>query len=190
MTKRRFQIGETPKTDSPLFNKLTIGEDIVQATPEPIVAPAVGDQASPALSPKSKDKIPRVRAKPDAETTSALGKVHVRVGVPESLEVRFHELCSTGGIAQEYAYNWLASRSMTLLSDVDIAIVKVDGLTPKMSRPPRYKTLTADQTMIDRFRARHDPLDALSDAACLRYLYVAAFEMVLGEMADRLKVKP
>lgn len=207
MPKRRFEVGPTPKTDHPMFQKFGMGDtdeeakSLIGGDADP-VGNAGGDaigggkdlRAKPSTAARSKAE--PVKRKSGQATTDgvAAGKkdaafirVQIRTGVPKAFAPRLAEICAAGGITEDYALKWLSDQAVSGMDKVDIATIAVSPAGLKIAGRAGQRTVLTESSLIDQFRATHDPLDAYSVEECLSHIYVAAFSTALDELAKRLK---
>ncbi len=201
MVKRRFEVGPTPKTDHPMFKKFGMGESQSTDDPGGIVDAGEADHET---EKREADAQPLRAAKPSKgkpaqEATGVVGnaraagaqdgaflRVQIRMGVPKVFARRLKLLCTKHGITEDYALKWLSDQSVSKMDRVDITAISPSPAALKIKGSVRHKTVLADPSLIDQFRALHDPLDAYTVEECMFHIYVAAFTTALDELDQRL----
>lgn len=138
--------------------------------------------ATPAADPASTDAVSQ--QKPSDE----LIIVPFKAGIPAQLASRQKEILSASSMSEAYLMDYLFSRAIKLMETIDMQSVIVERDGPTTLEPFRSKRLIINASMLDNFRAAHDPLEVFKIVDCVRYIYIAAYDVALNELPAKLKL--
>jgi len=210
MTKPRFSIDDIDAPESEIFGKFSVGNDeenLDAADAKKPEATIKEDQTAaknvsaspPAVATKHKENLstpdPASAPKPKPQSTAAtlnaktgeMVKSYINCGVPTSLASRLTDLCAAGGFTEAYAMNWLLPKATRGVNEVNVSAMPSHLPPTDITGAMQKKWVYLDTGLLDQFRSAHDPLEAFSNADCIRHFYVPAFSAALDELAEKLK---
>lgn len=183
---RKFEVGGKSATDKKDEN--TLGRPPTKAASLPVET-----------SPKAQKSPDVVAATPFVEPASTKPAsqqpppdefiiVPFTAGVPAQHASRHKDILSASSMSEAYLMDYLFPRAIKLMEAIDMKSITVETDGPKTIDPVRSKRLKIKTSMLDKFRAAHDPLEVFKIVDCVRYIYIAAFDVALNELAAKLKI--